>query len=181
MWRWQTLLFGSFFGLMKDEITTMQPEIGRGPERDIEPPKPEQLPVPERYDVAVPQESPRPAERITASPPTAPTGPTAPPLPAQPKDPAVQEVETVLEEGLGDVYRSMDEATQQEFREQGEATASRITDLLQSARVQVQKIVRLITSWLRIIPGISRLFIEQEAKIKTDRLLAMKRKQGGEE
>ncbi len=97
------------------------------------------------------------------------------------QEPVIVDVEKVLSEDLGDAYATMDPVTQREFKERGEETARQIVSLLQQAKVQVRKIIRLITGWMKMIPGISKLFIEQEAKIKTDRLLAMRRKMRGEQ
>lgn len=90
-------------------------------------------------------------------------------------DPVTREIETILEEGLERTYAELDEATKQEFRVKGEETASAIRKLLDGATIQARRVVRLIIGWLRILPGLSRFFIEQEAKIKTDRVLALKR------
>lgn len=94
---------------------------------------------------------------------------------ARPIDPVTREIETILEDGLGRTYAVLDEATKQEFREKGEETASAIRRMLDGAKVQARRIVRLIADWLRVLPGLSRFFIEQEAKIKADRVLALKR------
>ncbi len=90
-----------------------------------------------------------------------------------------QDVEAVLEDGLGELYQSLDEATKREFKTAGERTSSTIAQMLQRTHVRVRKILTLIVSWLRIIPGISKLFIEQEAKIKTDRILELQRDRQG--
>lgn len=90
-----------------------------------------------------------------------------------------QDVEAVLEDGLGSLYQSLDEATKREFKITGERTSSTIAQMLQRTHVQVRKVLTLIVSWLRIIPGISQLFIEQEAKIKTDRILELQRDRKG--
>jgi hypothetical protein len=37
--------------------------------------------------------------------------------------------------------------------------------------VSTKKIFVLIRAWLKIIPGVNRFFLEQEAKIKTDKIL----------
>ena len=56
----------------------------------------------------------------------------------------------------------------------GEETASKIAQLLEAAKVKTRKIFDLIVKWLRIIPGINRFFLEQEAKIKADKILRLK-------
>ena len=85
------------------------------------------------------------------------------------------EVEKVMEEGLKDAFKEMTPIQQQEFKIRGEETALQIRDLLRAAHIQVKKIFRLIASWLKMIPGINRFFLEQEAKIKTDKILALKK------
>lgn len=108
--------------------------------------------------------------------------PSARPSVAEPQqygDPAVQAVEAVLEDGLANAYAQLDEATQAVFKAEGERAASKIALLLQSTRVQVRKIVQIIVRWLRILPSVSSLFIEQEAKIKTDRLVNLTRHKSG--
>lgn len=49
-----------------------------------------------------------------------------------------------------------------------------IGTMLQATKVQTKKIVELLLAWLRIIPGVNRFFLEQEAKIKADKLLALR-------
>ncbi len=85
-----------------------------------------------------------------------------------------KQVEDVMAEGLEQLYAQLDPDTQQHLKAAGEQTARQISGLLQEAKVQVKKIVDLIVSWLRLIPGINQHFVEQEAKIKADKLLAMR-------
>lgn len=93
----------------------------------------------------------------------------------------MKEVESILADGLDDVYVTLDPMTQREFKEEGERTAQDVSTLLGQAKVQIKKILSLIRQWLQLIPGVSRLFVEQEAKIKTDRLLSLRRRGRGEE
>lgn len=96
------------------------------------------------------------------------------------KSPDVQAVESILEENLKDVFASLTLEQQQEFKREGEVTARRVTSLLQSVKVKVNEITKLIMRWLKRIPGISQYFIEQETKIKTDKLLELRRRGRGE-
>lgn len=101
--------------------------------------------------------------------------PSTAPAPLAPVTaPLQQHVEEVMSAGLADSYAQMDPATQQKFRTVGEETAGKISVMLQSGKVQVKKIVDLLVAWLRIIPGVNRFFLEQEAKIKADKILALK-------
>lgn len=80
---------------------------------------------------------------------------------------------------MQDAYASMDEATKAKFKQTGEETATAIAVMLQQSKIQVKKIIHLILIWLRIIPNVNAFYLEQEAKIKTDSLLAMRNKHNG--
>ncbi|NQV90740.1 hypothetical protein HQ487_05060 [Candidatus Uhrbacteria bacterium] len=82
-----------------------------------------------------------------------------------------EEIEDILEEDLKELYVAMPADKQAEFREKGEETRSRIRVLVGSAKVNAKKIFGLIRSWLQIVPGVNKFFLEQEAKIKTDKIL----------
>jgi len=90
------------------------------------------------------------------------------------KSPVLEKIEDVLEEDLEDIYFQMPAEKQAAFKEVGEVTASKIAVLLGTVKVQVKKILSLIIEWLRIIPHVNKYFLEQEAKIKTDKLLDLK-------
>ncbi len=92
------------------------------------------------------------------------------------KSEMTRNIERILEEDLGEVYFKMPPALQKEFRAKGEETASKIEKLLKQTRVAVRKILKLIREWLKIIPGVNKFFLEQEAKIKTDQLIKLKEK-----
>lgn len=93
-----------------------------------------------------------------------------------PRDEITVKVEKILEEGLNDSFQRLSPIAKQEFKIKGEQTASQIRELLKSTHVKVKKIFRLILDWLRMLPGINRFFLEQEAKIKTDKIIALKKK-----
>jgi len=87
------------------------------------------------------------------------------------KDEFTKEIENILSEDLTDVFLKMNPAQQEEFRVKGEETASKIRILLSATKVNVKKILVLIGEWLKMVPGINLFFLEQEAKIKTDKIL----------
>jgi len=87
-----------------------------------------------------------------------------------------QEIDNILAEGLHEVFLKMDPQKQKEFKEQGEETVIKINALLDKTKVKVSKIIDLIKKWLRIIPGVNKFFLEQEAKIKADRIMRIKNK-----
>jgi hypothetical protein len=87
-----------------------------------------------------------------------------------------KQIENFLARGLEDVYLGMPLAKQAEFRRTGEETAKKINKLLAGAKLNIGKIVALISKWLSIIPGVNRYFLEQEAKIKADEIMKLQSK-----
>ena len=51
--------------------------------------------------------------------------------------------------------------------------AQNIRAMVASAKIQVRKIIQWIVGWLKLIPGVNIFFLEQEAKIKADKILDM--------
>lgn len=91
----------------------------------------------------------------------------------QPVDQLVKGVEAAMADGLEGAYEAMDPATQLRFKQTGEATATAISKILQQSKIQVKKIVTLLLRWLRIIPGVNPYYLEQQAKIKADAIVAL--------
>jgi len=87
------------------------------------------------------------------------------------KDENYVRVENILADGLFPLYQSMSLADQAVFKLKGEETTREIQELLAKPKVSVGKIIDLIRDWLKLIPGVNRFFIEQESKIKADRLV----------
>jgi hypothetical protein len=115
----------------------------------------------------------------------APAAPTPAPAPAAAervveKSEDLVQVEKILAEGLENLYKDLPDNRKQEFKVKGEETARQITDLLKAVKIQINKIVRLIVDWLKTIPGVNKFFLEQEAKIKADKLLEMKKEKEGQ-
>ncbi len=99
---------------------------------------------------------------------------SAPVLPAKPQ--MVRDIETALEEGLSELYTAMPPTLQAEFRQKGEETSSKIISILQKGKDVAKKVFEAIVEWLKLIPGVNKFFLEQEAKIKTDKILHIKEK-----
>lgn len=103
--------------------------------------------------------------------------PVTPPTPIrQPKPEELLKVEKIMEAGLDELYKKMPLDKQREFRIEGEKTANLIWQMVKTAKIHVKKILELITHWLRIIPGVNKFFLAQEAKIKTDQIIALAKK-----
>jgi len=92
------------------------------------------------------------------------------------KSAALKEIETILSEGLEDIFQNLPDDLKQEFKIKGEETASKIEVLINQTKVVVHKIVDLIKSWLSIIPGVNKSFLEKEIKIKTGKILNLAEK-----
>src|SRR3989339_722450 len=90
------------------------------------------------------------------------------------KDDVTVRIEHVMQEGLEDAYRELTPIQQQEFKIKGEETAWQIRQLMKSTHVKIKEIFKLLLEWLRMLPGINRFFLEQEAKIKADKIFSLK-------
>lgn len=90
------------------------------------------------------------------------------------KSEMLERIEDVMEEDLGKVYKDLPADVKEKFKHQGEATAEDIEGMLHHSKVKSKSIFRLLFSWLKIIPGINRYFLQQEAKLKTDEIMDIK-------
>ncbi len=86
-----------------------------------------------------------------------------------------KKIESILEDGLGEIYLQMTAEEQAIFKQKGEETAIKILKLAVKPVIQVKKIFQLIREWLKTIPGVNKFFLEQTAKIKTDSVLKVTR------
>lgn len=85
-------------------------------------------------------------------------------------------IDNILAEGLNEIFLKMKPDEQKIFKQKGEETVTKINELLNKTKLKVKKIIELIKRWLRLIPGINKFFLEQEAKIKADKIMKMKDK-----
>lgn len=92
----------------------------------------------------------------------------------QVRDPLTVNIEHIMEDGLVDAFREMTPIQQQEFKIKGEQTALAIRHLMRQPKIKIKKIFELLLEWLRLIPGVNRFFTEQEAKIKADKIFALR-------
>ncbi|MFA6587555.1 MAG: hypothetical protein WCT08_00630 [Patescibacteria group bacterium] len=98
------------------------------------------------------------------------------PLPIAEEEKRVQEVEQILADGLQDLYMSLPPVEQQKFKIEGEKAAREVVGLLGQVKVKIDLIISVIRRWLSIIPGVNKFFIEQESKIKAQKLLLLKQR-----
>jgi hypothetical protein len=143
------------------------------------------------------REAPKPAQEIGASKESKLNGPvetemrpvseikspTAPALsailvsaPRHTKDPHLVEVENILSAGLEDAYKELSPELKIKFKVEGERISNLVWQMVETAKIQVQKIVDLIRNWLKMIPHVNHFFLEQETKIKTDKIILFAKK-----
>jgi len=110
--------------------------------------------------------------------PAAPVAPQA--ISAAPEAPVAHDgelimIESILSEDIYSIYSELSEAKKKEFQKKGVETAIQIKKMLRQAKIKVHDLLELIKNWLLLLPGINKFFLEQEAKIKTDKVLELKR------
>lgn len=142
--------------------------------------KPEVVTAPETPDVL--RETSAESKETTAVVQELPAVPqTATPTPTQETAPIVDEqlkrIEGVLSEGLEDVYRNLPLEARAPFRAKGEEVAQKIQTWMQTAKLKVRKVMHAIREWLLMIPGVNRHFLEQESKIRADRVMEMAKRE----
>lgn len=93
------------------------------------------------------------------------------------RDPITVKIEKILESGLQDEFAKLPNITKQEFKIKGETTADAIRELLNDTHIKVKRIFWLIIEWLKMLPGVNKFFLEQEAKIKTDKIIMLFKEQ----
>ncbi|MBU1126501.1 MAG: hypothetical protein ABH826_03760 [Patescibacteria group bacterium] len=99
--------------------------------------------------------------------------PSAPPPQVVPaKDPTLKNVEDILAEDLTDIFLQLPEEKRSAFKLKGEEIAQKIQVMIVSGKVKVKRVLDLIREWLSMIPGVNKFFLEQESKIKTDRIIS---------
>jgi len=87
------------------------------------------------------------------------------------RDPEIKAIENILAEGLEGFFMALKPAQQYEFKRLGETAAIKIKATLHKGGYKIKDIVRLIADWLKTLPGMNKFFLEQEAKIKADKIV----------
>jgi len=101
----------------------------------------------------------------------APVDATSPAVVETPKDHVLQEVEKILEEDLDTLVEGMNESDRTKFEAKGLEVSGQIAKMVRSFKLKMGKVVALIREWLHTIPGVNKYFLEQEAKIKADKIV----------
>lgn len=147
-------------------------------------PSPELPPQPEagveNKGTAQPERAPAaPSEKISETVQPLPVAaPAAAPMPVV--DPVTASIETVLSDDLYEYFKAMSPEEQTKFKQKGEETVSKLSRLVSQTVIKAKEVLRIIADWLRFIPHVNRYFLEQESKIKTDKILELHKRQHGE-
>ncbi|MCF7794802.1 hypothetical protein K9M50_00370 [Patescibacteria group bacterium] len=88
----------------------------------------------------------------------------------------MKKIDKILSEDMGNIFLNLSKDKQKEFKSKGESTVVKVNELMQKAKVKVNKIIKLIKEWLGVIPDANKYYLEQEAKIKADKILKLKNK-----
>lgn len=97
------------------------------------------------------------------------------PLPSEPKSTIRKEIEEILAQDLGELYKTLTPQQRTLFKLEGEKAAARIEEQVAKPRVKIKEILHIIREWLKLLPGVNKFFIEKEVKIKTERILMIKK------
>ena len=138
------------------------------------PTSPEQEGAQEQKPEKVPEQATEQTAEVAQTQPAVVLPDTTPaPTPVVANTVPLEKIETILSEGMDNAFLSMDVATQAQFKVKGEETVQEIATLMQQAKVKARQVVELILGWLRIIPRVNKHYLEREAKIKADKIMAL--------
>ncbi len=88
-----------------------------------------------------------------------------------PKTPLRRELEVVLAEDVFDFMKQAPAAQQIIIRQRGREVLDEIETMIKQTKINIRKIIKLILSWLKLLPITNKYFLEQAAKIKTEEIL----------
>ncbi|MFH1631471.1 MAG: hypothetical protein ABIA47_00390 [bacterium] len=98
--------------------------------------------------------------------------PTAQPSSIRPeKDKVTEDIEEILADDLTDIFLALPADRRPAFKQRGEEVAAAIKEMVDKGKITARKVLKLISDWLKMIPGVNKFFLEQEAKIRTDKVL----------
>lgn len=99
------------------------------------------------------------------------------------KTPLREDIEVALADGLESAYAALSPDDQAKFRQVGEALAGMLETMLARGEIDLRKTHRRILDWLKLLPARGKFFayfLIQEAKVKTDAILALARRARGQ-
>ena len=122
---------------------------------------------PEQGEASSPDRDETP-EPVQLKVPAAPAAPSTAPVE---KDPILKDIENLLADDLTDLFLALPDDKKWEFKQKGEETANKINEMIHGGKLKIKKIFDLIRDWLKMVPGVNKYFLEQEAKIKADKVM----------
>ncbi len=118
-------------------------------------------------------------ERAPAA--AAPSAPKRAEAPADAKDKYRVRVERALEQNLWDLYFALPQGAREKFKAEGEAAAAALRTAIEKKNVKPNAVLHAVNRWLKTIPKVNPYFLEQEAKIKTDKIMDLVKERRAEE
>jgi len=155
-------------------MAEQEPQVPQTPAASVETPeisKETKESKPAKQEL-VEKKEPAVAAQAPVAKPAAPTAAAPPPKAA--KSETLEKIEDIMEEDLKEVYSHLTPEKKQEFRKKGEETAEEIEGMLFRVKIHSKKVFSLLFGWLKVIPGINKYFLKQEAKLKTDEIMDIK-------
>ncbi len=89
------------------------------------------------------------------------------------EDKISKDIEMILSEDMEEIYKNLPKTMQEDFKKKGEQTALEIRNIINQTKIIVSKILNLIRDWLLMVPKVNKFFLEQECKIKTEKVLKL--------
>ena len=81
------------------------------------------------------------------------TPPATMPLPINTEEQQLKQIESVLSEGLHDIFIALPPAEQQKFKVAGEIAAREVSGLLAQVKVKLDAVIAVLKKWLGTLPG----------------------------
>lgn len=96
------------------------------------------------------------------------------PLIETPKDPVQEKIDAIFERNVGDAFAELQPLQQEAFRVAAEQAAAAVRALLSAPKLEPPKIRDVVAGVLRLLPETNPWWVEQEAALKTQALLALR-------
>jgi len=88
----------------------------------------------------------------------------------------LETIEKILEQDMQNIYQQLPPDVKPIFKARAEEAARNIQQLLQKAKTTISQLREIILRWLQVIPGVNKFFIEQEAKLKAEKIFRLRKR-----
>lgn len=89
------------------------------------------------------------------------------------KDQVYEEVASIVQDGIEQMTATMEPTAKERFLKKGQEITFIIASMVRGFHVKAKEVLRLLKEWILTIPGVNKFFLEQEVKIKTDRIVEL--------